>query len=79
MLGVDAMLCSVTRQNLIREEFKKVPTTKAIVKEYDDETNRLLFPSTSQEQRNGSHQMSWKKQSKEMMTAKARQGSSMDV
>ena len=56
MLGVDAMLCSVTRQNLIREEFKKVPTTKAIVKEYDDETNRLLFWSTSQEQRNGLHQ-----------------------
>ena len=34
----------------------KVPTTKAIVKEYDDETNRLLFWSTSQEQRNGLHQ-----------------------
>ena len=30
-------------QNLIREECKKVPTTKAIVKEYDDETNRLLL------------------------------------
>ena len=30
-------------QNLIREECKKVPTTKAIIKEYDDETNRLLL------------------------------------